>query len=107
MVSVIKLSPEERTLILAIGKLVEAGRPGGKTFTSRALAGWLPASLPRHLRSERMVGPVLDLMSVEPDRRTSRRATADLLAVISEWQALAQTQALAQQDDSAPKLIGF
>ena len=97
------LSPEERTLIIAIGKLVEGGRPAGATFTSRGLAGWLPEHLPRHLRSERMVGPVLDLMSCEPNPRTSRRRTQDLKDVIGEWTALAQ----AQQDDSAPKLIGF
>ena len=99
----VRLSPEEIVLILAIGRLVESGRPTGPTFTARALGGWLPASLPRHLRSERSVGPVLDLMEVEPNPRTSRRATADLLAVIADWQALA----LAQQDDSAPRLIGL
>ena len=102
MVSV-KLSEDEIALVLAAGKLVESGRPVGKTFTARALAGWLPASLPRHLRSERSVGPLLDLMQVEPNPRTSRRRTEDLKDVISEWQALA----LSQQDDSAPQLIGF
>ncbi len=99
----VRLSPEEIILIQAIGKLVESGRPTGATFTARALAGWLPEHLPRHLRSERMVGPVLDLMGCEPDRRTSRRAAADLQAVIAEWTALAR----AQQDDSAPQLLGF
>ena len=100
------LSPEERTLIAAVGKLVESGRPVGKTFTARALGGWLPASLPRHLRSERATGPLMDLMGVEPNARTSRRTTADLLAVISEWQALAEEQQ-AQELTGARELIDF
>ena len=99
----VRLSPEEIVLILAIGRLVESGRPTGPTFTARALGGWLPATLPRHLRSERMVGPVLDVMGCEPNPRTSRRLTQDLLGVIDTWTALAQ----AQQNDAAPKLIGF
>ena len=97
------LSPDERTLITAIGKLVESGRPAGVTFTSRALAGWLPENLPRHLRSERMVGPLLDLMGCEPNPRTSRRLTQDLQDVIPEWVELAHSQ----EDDSTPRLIGF
>ena len=92
---------------MAIGRLVgEGGRPVGKTFTARALGGWLPASLPRHLRSERAMGPLLDLLGCEPDPRTSRRRTADLLAVIDTWTALAQTQQ-AQELDATPMVIDF
>ena len=103
---IVKLSPDEIALVLAIGGLVEQGRPASASFTSRALAGWLPPSLPRHMRSERSVGPILDLMEVEPNPRTSRRATADLLAVIADWQVLALAQQ-ARDLTGAPELINF
>ena len=99
----VRLSQDETALVLAIRGLVEQGRPASASFTSRALAGWLPGHLPRHLRSERSVGPLLDLMGCEPNPRTSRRRTQDLKDVIAEWTALAQ----AQQNDAAPKLIGL
>ena len=105
MVSV-KLSEDEITLILAVGRLVESGRPASATFTARAVAAWLPASLPRHMRSERSLGPLLDLMGCEPSPRTSRRATADLLASIPTWKALAEEQQ-AQEHTGAPELINF
>ena len=97
----VKLSAEERVLILAVGVLVEQGRPAGETFTSRGLAGWLPQTLPRHLRSERAVGPVLDLLGCEPNPRTSRRATAALRDVIADWVALAQEQEARELDAPA------
>ena len=99
----VTLSQDEVALVLAIGRLVEAGRPAGTSFTSRALGQWLPGHLPRHMRSERVIGPLLDLMEVEPNPRTSRRLTQDLKEVLPEWTALAQ----AQQNYAAPKLIGF
>ena len=66
----------------------------------------MPETLPAQLRSERATGAVLDLMVVEPNARTSRRSTADLLAVVSEWQALAEEQELRELDDE-PELINF
>ena len=44
------LSDIERIVVLAIAKLTQKGRPTGHTFTARALAGWMPADLPRPIR---------------------------------------------------------
>ena len=102
----VKLSEDEIALVLAVGALVESGRPASATFTARALAGWLPQNLPRHMRGERAVGPLLDLLGVEPDYRTSRRRTEGLVAVIASWVEIAKAQE-AQEHTGAPELINF
>ena len=95
------LTESEAQLIRAIAAVVAQGRPTGLTFTARAMAGWLSPEVPSRLRSERAVGPVLDLLGCEPNPRTSRRRTTDLmLAALPYWTALAdaaQAQAQAQQ----------
>ena len=87
------LSPEERTLIAwPSASWWSRGDPWARRSPRGRWVGGCPRVCLRHLRSERMVGPLLDLMEVEPNPRTSRRRTQDLKAVIADWVALAKTQ---------------
>ena len=102
----VTLTESEAQLIRAIAALVDQGRPTGLTFTARAMAGWLSPELPSRLRSERVVGPVLDLLGCEPNPRTSRRRTTDLRGALPTWTAMADA-AEAQAQAQRPALPEF
>ena len=106
MTTTVTLTEAEAQLIRAIAALVDQGRPTGPTFTARAMAGWLSPELPSRLRSERVVGPVLDLMGVEPNPRTSRRRTPDLVDALPYWMGLADA-AEARAQAQRPALPEF
>ena len=104
------LSADESALIRALSLVAASGRLGlSKTFTARGLAGWLPPSLPDRLRSERVLGPLLDAMGCERNERTCRRRSADLVAVLPAWAELAdaaEAQARAQEP-VLPEFLNF
>ena len=102
----VTLTESEAQLVRAIAAVVDQGRPTGLTFTARSLAGWLSPELPSRLRSERAVGPVLDLLGCEPNPRTSRRRTPDLVDALPYWLGLADA-AEAQAQAQGPTLPAF
>ena len=107
MTQTVSLSPDEIALVRGLSMVAASGRLGlSTTFTSRGLAGWLPPSLPDRLRSERVLGPLLDAMGCERNERTCRRRSDDLLAALPTWTAMADA-AEAEARTQGPTLLNF
>ena len=96
MDSTITLTQDEALIILALGRMVRAGRPTGATFTARSAAAWCASDLPLHLSGERTLTLTLDLLGLEPAPRTGRRSTRELRECLPHWIAQAEAQTIQQ-----------
>ena len=88
----VTMTQDEADLIVALGKLVESGRPTSATFTARSVAAWCRPDLAPHLHGERVMSQVLDLLGLEPSSRTGRRSTQELRECLPHWIAQAGAQ---------------